>query len=59
MYTAQWGGGDHLGQHMLCLPPAVEKSVHELLFFACGGGYKSLEDPGIQVGQAVESRDFS
>jgi hypothetical protein len=40
---------------MLCLLPATEKSVHELIFFACGGGYKSLADPGIQVGQAVES----
>ena len=40
---------------MLCLPPATEKSVHELLFPARGGRYKSLEDPGIQVGQAMES----
>lgn len=40
---------------MLCLPAAAEKSVHELLFPARGGRYKSLADPGIQVGQAVES----
>ena len=44
---------------MLCLPAAAEKSVHELLFPACGGRCKSLTDPGFQVGQAVESRDFS
>lgn len=50
MQAAQRGGGNHLGQHLLCLPPASEKSLHELLLPARRGWHQSLPDPGIQVG---------
>uniref|UniRef100_A0A8D2LSQ9 Piezo TM25-28 domain-containing protein n=1 Tax=Varanus komodoensis TaxID=61221 RepID=A0A8D2LSQ9_VARKO len=34
-----WGGWNHLGQHLLCLPVAAKKSLHELLFPPCGCRY--------------------
>lgn len=37
MQAAQWGGRDHLGQHLLCVSAAAEESLHELLLPACRG----------------------
>lgn len=49
LWIARQRGRDHLGQYLLCLPDAAEKSLHELLLPPCGGWHQSFAGAGVQV----------